>query len=116
MSNQRLRFLVIPALVLGALLYTIPRTDNRTPVIETPDSELTGGSTSQVLVEKTYDSYEACDETAKAAAQELKSKGVRSALAARNAMAGTTLYRLYYPDSSTGQITCTGGRLVHEIL
>jgi hypothetical protein len=116
MSNNRLRFLVVPALVLGALLYAIPRTDSRGPATDTAEIGFTAGAASQVLVEKTYDSFQECDETAKAAAEELKSKGVRAALAARNAMAGKTLYRLYYPDSSTGQITCTGGRLVHEIL
>jgi hypothetical protein len=116
MPNHRLRFLILPALALGALLYALPRTENRNSTSATTEPVGDGSGAGRILVEKTYESYAECDETAEAAAQELKGKGVRTALAARNAMAGSTLYKVYYPDGAVGRITCRGGRLVHEIL
>ena len=116
MPNQRLRFLVVPALALAALLYVLPHADNRDPGTASTAPGPSGSGSGRVLVEKSFDSFADCDETARAAALELKEKGVRTALAARNAMAGSTLYKVYYPDGAMGQITCRGGPLVHEIL
>ena len=115
MSNHRLRFLVLPALAAGAFLYVLPHGDRQASPTATTESAPQGPDSGRILVEKSFSSYSECDDTAKAAATELKEQGVRTALAARNAMAGSTLYKLYYPDGTTGQITCRGGELVHEI-
>jgi hypothetical protein len=41
--------------------------------------------------------------------------GVRTALASRNALAGSTVYKVYYPGA-TGRISCRDGRLVNEVI
>lgn len=116
MPDHRLRLLILPALALAALLYVLPRATNRGPETSSAEADQGGRVTGQILVEKHFDNYEECDETAQAAAKELKQKGLKTALAARNTAAERTLYKVYYPDGSTDQIICRGGQLVHEAL
>ncbi len=116
MPHHRLRLLILPALALAALLYALPRATNRSPATSLTEADQRNPLTGQILVEKNFNSYEECDETAQAAASELKQKGLKTALAARNTAAERTLYKVYYPDGSTDQIICRGGQLVHEAL
>ncbi len=116
MQYSRLRFLIIPVLVLGALIYALPQTENRTdggPAVQSQAGQRSpaGG---RILLDETFESYSACDAAARIAAQELNDSGVRTALASRNALAGSTVYKVYYPDAA-GQISCRGGRLFSEI-
>jgi len=69
----------------------------------------------QILEDRTFESYEACEEAAKAAVQDLKDKGVSAALASRTPLAESTVYMVYY-RGARGQISCRGERLVNEIL
>lgn len=116
MQYSRLRFLIIPVLVLGALIYALPKTENRThgaPTIQSQSGQRSpaGG---RILADETFESYSACDAAARIAAQEMNDSGVRTALSSRNALAASTVYKVYYPDAA-GQISCRHGRLVSEI-
>ena len=116
MQYSRLRFLIIPVLALAALIYALPKTENRTHGASTTQSQSgqrshAGG---RILADETFESYSACDAAARIAAQELTDSGVRTALVSRNALAGSTVYKVYYPGTA-GQISCRGGRLVSEI-
>mgnify|MGYP001820970691 FL=1 len=114
MPNHRLRLLIIPALALAALMYVLPRATDRDTA--SAEADRRGSAANRILVEKTFANYEECDETAQAAALELKEKGLKTALTARNKTVQTTLYKVYYPDGSTDQIICRGEQLVHEAL
>ena len=117
MDNSRLRLLVLPALVVAALIYALPKTQNRNHVRAPAESSSGQFSTAGggIPEDKTFESYGACDAAARAIAQELTDSGVRTALASRNSLAGSTVYKVYYPDA-TGQISCRDSRLVSEII
>jgi hypothetical protein len=113
MQYSRLRFLILPVLVVGALVFALPRTEIRNNGATSAESQ--PGQRSRILADETFDSYKACDAAARVAAQELIDSGVRTALASRNALAGSTVYKVYYPGA-TGRISCRDGRLVNEVI
>ena len=117
MEISRLRFLVIPALAVGALLYSLPKTQNRNHGTAPTESQSGHHNTAGggILVDKTFKSYGECDAAARAIVEEMNDRGVRTALASRNTFAGSTVYKVYYPDA-TGQISCLDRRLVNEII
>lgn len=117
MQYSRLRFLIIPVLVFGALIYALPKTEDRNQGTQSGQSQAGQRSPAggRIVLDETFESYSACDAAARVVAKELTGSGVRTALASRNALAGTTVYKVYYPDAS-GQLSCRQGRLVNEIV
>lgn len=114
MQDTRLWFIVLAAIAVWVFLKGVPNQDDpgRGPTATEPRP--LRATESRILEDKTFESYAECDDAAAAAAQELKDQGLSVALASKNALAGSTIYKVYY-RGATGQISCRGGRLVNEI-
>jgi len=113
MHTSKLLLVIVMAVAMWAYINEMRRTHDQAGSAATAEPHQ--ATERQILEEQTFDSYEECNEAAKAAVQDLTDNGVSAALASQSPWAESTVYMVYYRDSR-GQISCRGGRLVNEIL
>ncbi len=114
MRDPKLWFIVLAAAAVWVYLRQAPIGDHRDGgrADSSPHQTRAAG---RVLEDKTFENYAECDSAAAVAVQDLKDKGVSVALASKGALAGSTVYKVYY-EGATGQISCRGGRFLNEII
>lgn len=115
MHTPKLFLVVLMAIAMWAYLYEASRKNDPDRAAVTTELGQNRPVKGQILEDKTFETYQECEEAAKAAVQDLKDKGVSAALASRTPLAESTVYMVYY-RGARGQISCRGGRLVNEIV
>lgn len=113
MGNTRLWFFILAAIAVLVFFRMTPEREERSgdPALDEPRRPHT---TTRIVADRAFGSYADCDDAAEAAVQDLKDEGISVALASRSVLTEITIYKVYYPGA-TGQVTCRGARLIHEI-
>ena len=115
MRDPKLWFIVLAAAAVWVYLRQAPIGDHQDSGRADSSPRQTRVAAGRVLEDKTFESYAECDSAAALAVQDLKDQGVSVALASKSALAGSTVYKVYY-EGATGQISCRGGRFLNEII
>lgn len=115
MRDPKLWFIVLAAVAAWVYLRQAPIANYRDGSTTTAAPRQAREATGRVLEDTTFENYAECDAAASLAVQDLKDKGVSVALASKSALAGSTVYKVYY-QGATGQISCQGERFLNEIV